>query len=132
MQIIFIMYNNFNEEVLQNFWGVSTKCLNKIMEPDEDDELSVKSYSPYKIMEEMPEYLNSEKTDFSIMTLNCQSLNAKFDKIKVLLRYFKDNGLVIKCICLQETWIKSNHNNIQPDLSAFHLPGYQEPISQAA
>ena len=63
---------------------------------------------------------------------NCQSLNAKFDKIKALLKYFKDNGLVIKCLCFQETWIKCRHPNDIPDLSAFHRPGYQEPIGQAA
>ena len=128
------MANDLNDRVLLNFGGANNNNLNRIIESEniETNEFSIKSFSPYKLMEEVPEYLKSNKHDFSILTLNCQSLNAKFDKIKALLKYFKDNGLVIKCLCFQETWIKCRHPNDIPDLSAFHLPGYQEPIGQAA
>ena len=128
------MERSFNDRILSNFGGIDSKNFNYIMEPDssESGEFSMRSYSPYKLMEEMPNYFKTSHEDFSVMTLNCQSLNAKFDKIKTLIMYLKDNGLLIKCICLQETWVKSNQPDKCADLSAFILPGYQDPIGQSA
>ena len=45
---------------------------------------------------------------FSILSLNCQSLNAKFDQINEF-----------SAICLQEAWLSDNSNT-----SLFHIEGY--------
>ena len=127
--------NNLDSAVLSNFGGINRNNLNDLMDVETEDncEYSIKSFSPYKLMEEIPDYLDNVKNDFSIMSLNCQSLNAKFDKIKSLITYLKNNGLNITCICLQETWVKDNKQSSKfPDMSFFRLPGYQEPIAQSA
>ena len=43
---------------------------------------------------------------FTIMSINCQSLNAKYDDIKLLLDVFTQHEQPIQVACLQETWIE--------------------------
>ena len=43
----------------------------------------------------------------SILSLNCQSLQAKFDYIKVLIDKFCDSNYPIQVIYLQETWFSA-------------------------
>ena len=65
-----------------------------------------------------------EKTDTNsciIMSLNCQSLHAKFSQIKLLVDTFAENGTPILVLRLQETWFE-NSDNI--DLGLFHINNY--------
>ena len=124
------MAHDFTENVLKNFGGVTRNNLNNIMETEADsvNEISSKSFSPYKTMEDLPEYMLSHKNGFCTLTLNCQSLNAKFDQIKAMLHFFNMNNFIIHIICLQETWVQGN----PPDLSIFQLPGYEVPVALGA
>ena len=61
----------------------------------------------------------SENSHFSVLTLNCQSLNSKFPEIEILLKLFKEKKCTIDCLCLQETWLNEND-----DLSLLQLEGY--------
>ena len=123
-----------DDDILRNFGGVSQNNLNSLMESFESDtnEISLSSFSPYKLMEEIPVYFKDYKTNFTILTLNCQSLNAKIDKIKIMIKFFHDHGLIISAICLQETWIKNQQDGQAPDMSFYQLPGYQYPVSLGA
>ena len=38
-----------------------------------------------------------------MLSLNCQSLKAKLDEIKIKIETFKNNGCEISAFCLQET-----------------------------
>ena len=38
-----------------------------------------------------------------ILSLNCQSINAKFDKLKMFIDYVNDES-PISVICIQESW----------------------------
>ena len=42
---------------------------------------------------------------FSILGLNCQYLNAKFDQISIMVQQLKSKGYEFDAICLQETWL---------------------------
>ena len=55
------------------------------------------------------------------MSLNCQSLNAKFPQIKLLLDTFGEQNKPIHVLCLQETWIE---NSDQIDMAQFHIDNY--------
>ena len=57
--------------------------------------------------------------NFSILSLNVQSLNAKFDQIQILLSQLKFKHVQFNAICLQETWLADNS-----DLTLFQIPGY--------
>ena len=57
----------------------------------------------------------------TIMSLNCQSLHAKFTQIKILLDTFDANDTPIQVLCLQETWFE---NSNQMDLGLYHIKNY--------
>ena len=45
---------------------------------------------------------------FCILSLNCQSINAKFDQRNIKVQQLKNNGYEFSAICLQETWLSSD------------------------
>ena len=55
------------------------------------------------------------------MSINCQSLNAKFTKIRLLIDTFAEYGKPIQVLCIQETWFE-NTNLI--DMEQFHIDNY--------
>lgn len=63
----------------------------------------------------------SNNSNFSIMSLNIQSLPAKFGNFSNLLGNLKNHKYTPSVICLQEVWKL-------PDNSLFNLEGYHEPI----
>ena len=62
-----------------------------------------------------------ESNSCTIMSINCQSLNAKFSKIKLLIDTFAEHGKPIQVLCIQETWFE-NTNLI--DMGQFHIDNY--------
>ena len=62
--------------------------------------------------------LNMLRDDFSILSLNCQSLSAKADSLKVFIENI-NTRCTLSAICLQETWLSSESDN-----SLFKLHGY--------
>ena len=57
------------------------------------------------------------------MSINCESLNAKFDYIKLLLNVFTHHEQPIQVVCLQETWIEDAS---LLDLSLFQIHVYNQ------
>ena len=68
--------------------------------------------------EDVEEVLNIKENDFVILSLNCQSLSAKIDSLKVLINQI-NNQHKLSAICLQETWLSS-----ESDTSLFEIQGY--------
>ena len=62
-------------------------------------------------------YLNNKCNVFSILNLNCQSLPAKIDELRVYLNSFLP--FQFSAICLQETWLTSD-----ADTSLLQIDGY--------
>ena len=58
--------------------------------------------------------------DFKIISLNCQSLSAKIDNLKILMHNLDNQQVYIDAICLQESWLSD-----LSDLSLLHIEGYQ-------
>ena len=55
------------------------------------------------------------------MSLNCQSLHAKFSQIKLLVDTFAENNTPIQVLCLQETWFE---NSELSDLGLYQIENY--------
>ena len=53
-----------------------------------------------------------------ILSLNCQSINANFDKLKMFINYVNDQS-PISVICIQESW---GHNKM--DMTYLSIPNY--------
>ena len=117
------MASNFlDQDCLINYGGVLNNSLtNKIPCPTSTKGIPVISDSHYTSIENIHNYLGDQTNDFSVLTLNCQSLNAKFDQLKTMIQDFENKGILFSVISLQETWICTD----PPDLSRFQLPGYQ-------
>ena len=57
--------------------------------------------------------------DFSILTTNIESLNAKFDEVVVQISELNKINFKYNVICLQETWLSETD-----DMSIFIIYGY--------
>ena len=66
--------------ILEEFGGSARNDLNSVLSSNNiDDDIDLSSYSPYLTIKQLPNYVSQITKEFSIFTLNCQSINAKFD-----------------------------------------------------
>ena len=76
--------------------------------------------SPYIAVNDLQSVLGAIDNKFSVLTLNIQSLNAKFDNLCAFLSFMNNWNFSFTAICLQETWLSEDS-----DISRFIIPGYQ-------
>ena len=70
----------------------------------------------------MTNFINKIDTDTcTTMSLNCQSLNAKFSNIKLMLDVFAEFNKPLQVLCLQETWLE---NSDLIDMGQFYIDDY--------
>ena len=55
------------------------------------------------------------------MSLNCASINAKIDEIKIKLQEINNNGTEIHALCLQETWLSDDSDTSLLQIDDFNL-----------
>ena len=84
----------------------SSLNLNQILGTDhsQPDNLPL-TFSPYYNHDSLIEHLTKNNNSFKVLSLNCQSLNAKIDNISILISQLNDHNITIDAICLQETWL---------------------------
>ena len=86
---------------------------------DVHNEPALLKNSPYTNDIDFKRLLKDTSNNFQILSLNCQSINAKFELLKTHIDYFTDCTSTLDAICLQETWLSAGS-----DLSLLQLPGY--------
>ena len=64
--------------------------------------------SPYYENSEFIDLLSEKYDIFSVYSLNCQSINAKFELLKSYIEIYNSNEHKISAICLQETWLAAD------------------------
>ena len=95
--------------------------LTHLLDFDEESDNSINSIEP-SLYYTMTNFINKIDTDTcTIMSLNCQSLNAKFSNIKLMLDVFAEFNKPIQVLCLQETWFE---NSDLIDMGQFHIDDY--------
>ena len=100
----------------------NTDDLNNVLRSFVDDPNSeVRTYSdslfiPTQNVENM---LSQYPNNFSLFSLNIQSLNGKFDYLSAFLSHLNEKGYNSDAICLQETWLP-----LDGDTSLYNIPGY--------
>ena len=100
--------------ILESVGGVHRHSLTHILNVDvtnDGEELNIIKHSPYLDQE------NFLKT----LSLNIQSLNAKFNQLKILLHLLQENSCHISAICLQETWLREDSNIDLLSLESYNL-----------
>ena len=94
--------------------------LTHLLDTDEPEvEVANIKLSEYTDINTLSESLRSAKSSLSILSLNSQSLNAKFDDFQIAIEQLNRNNQ-ISVICIQETWLSS-----ESPTSLFDLPNYQ-------
>ena len=115
--------HNIEEELLQEFGGTSPNNLLEIVKENtvEDEEPMLLQSSTYLDLDTIETFINANRNNFTIFSVNIQSLNAKFTELTILIKYlnerFKFNFSVI---CLQECWITE-----EMDKSQLTIPNYK-------
>ena len=101
--------SDLNDGLLRNIGGKSKNDLNEILNifTDTDFEIETFSKSPYIDIDFLSEQLSPHTKKFSVLSVNIQSINAKFDKLLALITYLKDNNFMFSAICIQESWLKT-------------------------
>ena len=113
-----------SDVILTQFGGTKANDLNEKLRlyDENDNEIESISQCQYMSISEIPKsYLNNSKTSFSEMSLNCQSINAKFGLLECLLNELEHSNYTFSATYLQETWLTS----LCPDADIFCLPCYQ-------
>ena len=108
------------EEILENYGNPDHLKLDNIIDPPDPDEEEIHIMRPshYFAIEELPIHLQTVG-NFNILSLNTQSINAKFDAFVAFLEIAKQQNVYFHAICLQETWLSENS-----DLSLLQLNGF--------
>ena len=92
--------------VLKNHGGAENKDFAQIINEDQDqDEIYIIRCSPYYLPSSLPSELISEDNFFGVLSLNAQSLFAKFDGLIAMIELFGSQRIHFPIICIQETWI---------------------------
>ena len=108
-------------EVLSKFGNIDDMQLFNIIDPLNDDgEIILVKPSPYYGISSLPSQLRESNIQLNILSFNSQSLNAKFDELKILLETAHIQNIRFHVICIQETWLGPNY-----DLSLLQMEGYR-------
>ena len=113
-----------DENILVNFGGYKQNNLEYIFklqfaDNDESEDNISSITSPYYSHDKLSDILVDQKAKFSVLSLNVQSINSKFDKLILFIEGLKINNFEFGAICLQETWLEEG-----VDLSQFNIPNY--------
>ena len=106
--------------VLRSFGDITSLDLQNVVNDIDSDEDTLIINSPYIDTSNLGPFLKKITTNFSVLDVNIQSLNAKFDSLLALLQELKFMDFEFDAICIQETWI----TGCPPDFSLFSIPGY--------
>ena len=85
----------------------------------DENEPGVYQVSPYYEHSGFMKILHDKNQFFNVLTLNCQSIRAKFEQIKYYVDSYNNDGQQICVLCLQETWLSRDD-----DVSLLQIPGY--------
>jgi len=108
-------------EILSKFGNIEDLQLDNLIDPPNDDgEFSILKPSPYYDISSLPSHLAQPGGQLNILSLNAQSLNAKFDEILALLEIALTQNIQFHVICIQETWLDET-----ADTSLLQIDGYK-------
>ena len=112
--------------LLSHYGGLKQNSLNHILNPDnendiflEDNFMKIIKLSTYLNIDEFKLFCKKDKKDFTIMSINIQCLNAKFEQLELFLADLKLHHSELSGICVQETWLAES-----ADLTLYQLDGY--------
>ena len=112
---------SLEETILLNYGGYKNNNLLEILQLNDFDIEYNECFSPspYHVPASVIATIKQKPKTFTVISLNCQSINAKFDKLILFLEELRQSNIEFSIICLQETWLGENH-----DLSVYQIQNY--------
>ena len=92
---------------------------NELLAEDDTEAPILFQNSPYVENTDFVNILKDKTNIFTVFSLNCQSINAKFELLKTYIDMYNDGDFKLSAICLQETWLTADS-----DCSLLQLNGY--------
>ena len=88
------------EAILRNFGGRTSMDLNSFIGSSDDTSEGLPKFenSGYYDIDTLTACLRTNSSKFSLLSLNIQSLSAKFDQLKILLFSLIDNDVKVNAI----------------------------------
>ena len=88
----------------------------------EDDPIDLISYpeSKYVDIDGLKYYLTSNN-DFTILSINIQSINAKYNELLILMNELTSAGHTLDALYIQETWLSDNDDTSPFRINNFNL-----------
>ena len=116
------------KDILQNHGGVNGKDFAQLFNEESDpDEIDLIYHSPYYSPSNMPNSIVYKDNLFGVLSLNSQSILAKFHSLEALIATMKSQGIHFPVICIQETWLSD-----ESKLAMVKLDGYQTFYTKAS
>ena len=118
------------KELFANRGGIDKHNLNNILQlvSQNDDHQETFATSDYYDIENMLSSFKKCKGDFSMLTLNIDGINTKFNELTAFLKQLDDENFTFSAILLQETRL-SDEDCKSDFINIFIIPQY-ELISQ--
>ena len=89
-------------------------------EVNDDESPCLFQHSPYYDTTAACKILSDKNNNFSVLSLNCQSLNAKINELRIYLQMFQ-SSIQFSAICLQETWLTTDADTTLLDIDGYTL-----------
>ena len=113
-----------DEIILRNYGGYDKKnfanIIRKLFDDNDNEQEKISLATSYYFTHDtFIDKLINQKTKFCMLSLNIQSINAKFNKLLLLIEELREYNFESGAICLQETWLEEG-----ADLTQFHILNY--------
>ena len=101
--------SNRNAFINNNMCNINgTNSLKHLLD-DSEEEFDTISASTYSDVNSLADLMSSNNSNFSILSLNVQSINAKFDELKITIEQINQVH-TISVIDIQESWLENDSN----------------------
>ena len=104
--------------ILSNLGGVESHNLISILDIEDNEPQSIQ-HSSYYDTDSFKKLITNHNNIFSVLSLNIQSINAKFSELETFVEELQNSQFKFNVICLHECWIRD-----QSDTCTFQIPGY--------
>ena len=114
------------KDLFENKGGIEKHNLNHIIQllSQKDDNEETLATSNYYDIDDMLDKFKSKKSDFSVLTLNIDGINTKFNELTLFLRTLADANFYFSAILLQETMLSDDDCNSE-NIKIFEIPNYE-------
>ena len=108
------------DNILEPYGGtINNDIINVMGNINEEEEINNTHMSQNYAIDRLPLKAKDCDRQYTLLSLNSQSIHAKFSSLEGVLHHLSESGVCFDVICLQESWL-----NDDADLSLLQPEGY--------